>query len=86
MQGCGKEVYRAKLSRIFEGRTFGQVWPRMPLVWLEYGWPKHNDSSGIQYLELKTRGWASQQRFSGSTKIYNLIICFKVIFWPFPKL
>lgn len=24
-QGCGKEVYRAKLSRTFEGRTFGQV-------------------------------------------------------------
>ena len=24
-QGCGKEVYRAKLSKIFEGKTFGQV-------------------------------------------------------------
>ncbi len=26
LQGCGKEVYRAKLSRVFEGRTFGQVY------------------------------------------------------------
>ena len=24
-QGCGKEVYRAKLSKVFEGKSFGQV-------------------------------------------------------------
>ena len=32
-QGCGKEVYRAKLSKIFEGKTFGQVARQRTVPW-----------------------------------------------------
>jgi hypothetical protein len=40
-KGCGKEVYRAKLSKSFEGRTFGQVWGKSLLFRIRV----HDDNS-----------------------------------------